>query len=41
MYSNLNDYNVQQINVEVGDEVKKGDVLAIIDTSTLEDDIEK
>ncbi|MDU4658910.1 MAG: HlyD family efflux transporter periplasmic adaptor subunit, partial [Clostridium butyricum] len=27
--------------VEVGDEVKKGDVLAIIDTSTLEDDIEK
>ena len=32
---------VQQINVEVGDEVKKGDVLAIIDTSTLEDDIEK
>nr|WP_243283955.1 HlyD family efflux transporter periplasmic adaptor subunit [Clostridium butyricum] len=41
IYSNLNDYNVQQINVEVGDEVKKGDVLAIIDTSTLEDDIEK
>nr|WP_243152437.1 efflux RND transporter periplasmic adaptor subunit [Clostridium butyricum] len=41
IYSNLNDYNVQQINVEVGDEVKKGEVLAIIDTSTLEDDIEK
>nr|WP_243269903.1 HlyD family efflux transporter periplasmic adaptor subunit [Clostridium butyricum] len=41
IYSNLNDYNVQQINVEVGDELKKGDVLAIIDTSTLEDDIEK
>lgn len=41
IYSNLNDYNVQQVNVEVGDEVKKGDVLAIIDTSTLEDDIEK
>lgn len=41
IYSNLNDYNVQQVNVEVGDQVKKGDVLAIIDTSTLEDDIEK
>ncbi|WP_294372030.1 HlyD family efflux transporter periplasmic adaptor subunit [uncultured Clostridium sp.] len=40
-YSNLNDYNVQEINVEVGDEVKKGDVLAVIDTSTLEDEIEK
>ena len=40
-YSNLNDYNVQEIKVEVGDEVKKGDVLAIIDTSTLEDEIAK
>lgn len=40
-YSNLNDYNVQEIRVEVGDEVKKGDVLAIIDTSTLEDEIAK
>lgn len=41
IYSNLNDYNVQEINVDVGDEVKKGDVLAIIDTSALEDEIEK
>ena len=41
VYSNLNDYNVQKINVEVGDSVKKGDVIAVIDTSTLEDDIEK
>ena len=41
VYSNFNDYNVQEINVEVGDEVKAGDVLAIIDTSTLEDEIEK
>lgn len=41
VYSNLNTYNVQEIKVEVGDQVKKGDVLAIIDTSTLEDEIEK
>ena len=41
VYSNLNDYNVQEINFEVGDSVKAGDVMAVIDTTTLEDEIEK
>ncbi|MDO5518006.1 MAG: HlyD family efflux transporter periplasmic adaptor subunit [Clostridium sp.] len=41
VYSNLNDYNVQEINVEVGDSVKAGDVMAVIDTTTLEDEISK
>lgn len=38
IYSNLQ-YNVSSINVEVGDVVKKGDVLATIDTTTLEEQI--
>lgn len=38
IYSNL-EYNVSSINVKVGDEVKKGDVLATIDTSDLEEQI--
>ncbi|AGX42062.1 efflux RND transporter periplasmic adaptor subunit [Clostridium saccharobutylicum] len=38
IYSNL-EYNVASINVEVGDVVKKGDVLATIDTTTLEEEI--
>ena len=38
VYSNLT-YNVASINVAVGDVVKKGDILAIIDTTDLEDDI--
>ncbi|AWK51870.1 secretion protein HlyD [Clostridium beijerinckii] len=38
VYSNF-DYKVASINVAVGDVVKKGDVLAIIDTTDLEDDI--
>lgn len=38
IYSNL-EYNVATINVAVGDKVKKGDVLATIDTSTLEEQI--
>lgn len=38
VYSNFN-YNVESIKVEVGDVVKKGDVLATIDTKTLEDEI--
>lgn len=41
VYSNFNDYNVQEVNVEVGDSVKAGDVLAVIDTSSLEDEIKK
>ncbi len=41
VYSNLNDYNVQEINYEVGDSVKAGDVMAVIDTTTLEDEIAK
>lgn len=41
VYSNLNDYNVQAVNYEVGDSVKAGDVMAVIDTTTLEDEIEK
>lgn len=41
VYSNFNDYNVQAVNVEVGDSVKAGDVLAVIDTSSLEDEIKK
>ncbi|WP_243156109.1 efflux RND transporter periplasmic adaptor subunit [Clostridium sp. C2-6-12] len=38
IYSNLQ-YNVSSINVQVGDVVKKGDVLATIDTTTLEEQI--
>lgn len=38
IYSNL-EYNVASINVAVGDKVKKGDVLATIDTSDLEEQI--
>ncbi len=38
IYSNL-EYNVASINVKVGDTVKKGDVLATIDTSELEEQI--
>lgn len=38
IYSNL-EYNVASINVEVGDVVKKGDVLATIDTTTLQEQI--
>ncbi len=38
IYSNL-EYNVASINVKVGDKVKKGDVLATIDTSELEEQI--
>ena len=38
VYSNFT-YNVASINVEVGNVVKKGDVLATIDTKTLEDEI--
>ncbi|AGF54515.1 multidrug efflux pump subunit AcrA (membrane-fusion protein) [Clostridium saccharoperbutylacetonicum] len=38
IYSNL-EYNVASINVEVGDVVKKGDVLATIDTATLQEQI--
>jgi HlyD family secretion protein len=38
IYSNL-EYNVASINVAIGDKVKKGDVLATIDTTTLEEEI--
>lgn len=38
VYSNFT-YNVASIKVAVGDVVKKGDVLATIDTKTLEDEI--
>lgn len=38
IYSNL-EYNVAAINVEVGDVVKKGDVLATIDTATLQEQL--
>ena len=38
IYSNL-EYNVAAINVEVGDVVKKGDVLATIDTATLQEEL--
>lgn len=38
IYSNL-EYNVAAINVAVGDVVKKGDVLATIDTTTLQEQI--
>ncbi|MFW2489005.1 HlyD family secretion protein [Clostridium chromiireducens] len=38
IYSNL-EYNVSSINVEIGDVVKKGDVLATIDTSTLQEQL--
>ncbi len=38
VYSNLN-YTVEKINVEVGDEVKKGDVLCQLDTDQIEKDI--
>ncbi|EKQ57023.1 MULTISPECIES: efflux RND transporter periplasmic adaptor subunit [unclassified Clostridium] len=38
IYSNL-EYNVASINVEIGDVVKKGDILATIDTSTLQEQL--
>jgi multidrug efflux pump subunit AcrA (membrane-fusion protein) len=38
VYSNF-DYNVESIKVSIGDVVKKGDVLATIDTTNLEQDI--
>ena len=38
VYSNFT-YNVESIKVNIGDVVKKGDVLATIDTTTLEEDI--
>jgi len=38
IYSNL-EYNVSAVNVAVGDVVKKGDVLATIDTTTLQEQI--
>ena len=38
VYSNFT-YNVESIKVDIGDVVKKGDVLATIDTTTLEEDI--
>lgn len=38
VYSTLN-YLVEEINVSIGDQVKKGDTLAKLDTSTLELDI--
>jgi HlyD family secretion protein len=38
VYSNFT-YNVESIKVAVGDVVKKGDVLATIDTTTLEEEI--
>ena len=38
VYSNFS-YNVESVKVAVGDVVKKGDVLATIDTKTLEDEI--
>lgn len=38
IYSNL-EYNVATINVAVGDVVKKGDVIATIDTTELEEEI--
>lgn len=34
-------YPVKTIQVDVGDKVKKGDVLAVLDTATLEQDIEQ
>lgn len=34
-------YPVKTVSVEVGDQVKKGDVLAVLDTATLEQDIEQ
>lgn len=40
VYSNFSDsYTLQEVNVEVGDQVKKGDILAVIDTSDFEDEI--
>ncbi|MBQ5333164.1 MAG: efflux RND transporter periplasmic adaptor subunit [Oscillospiraceae bacterium] len=37
--SKLQGYNVSDINVEVGDKVKEGDVLAILDSSDIQDQI--
>lgn len=42
VYSNFDDnYTLKEVNVEVGDEVKAGDVLAVIDTSDFEKEIEQ
>ena len=38
MASNLT-YNVESVNVEVGDTVKAGDILAVLDSSDLQDQI--
>ena len=37
--SSLNDVTVQQVNVQVGDEVKAGDVICVFDTSDLEESL--
>ena len=37
VYSSLNEVEVLSVNVKVGDTVKKGDVLAVLDSSSLED----
>ncbi len=42
VYSNFGDsYTLQAVNVEVGDEVKAGDVLAVIDTTDFEKEIKQ
>ncbi len=39
VYSKLANYTVKNVMVKVGDRVKAGDVMAVLDTASLEDDI--
>ncbi len=41
IYSSLPNYSVKEVSVKVGDKVKAGDVLAILDTASLESDIKQ
>ncbi|KPU44726.1 macrolide export protein MacA [Oxobacter pfennigii] len=41
VYSKVTNYPIKKVNVEVGDKVKAGDVLAQLDTSSLELDIKQ
>ncbi len=41
IYSTLPNYTIKEVSVKVGDKVKAGDVLAVLDTASLESDIKQ